>query len=343
MEVIAKIKDVFLGVWCVLNEMSPYLLFGFLMAGILSVLVSRDFVERHLGGRGLKEIVKAALMGVPMPLCSCSVIPVTAGLRRHGASKGATTSFLASTPQTGVDSIAVTYSLLGGVFTLFRVVVAFVTGLLCGTMVEAFSKTHDEKGVVDEEHCSCCSAEAKKKSALRRMFEYGFINLPQDIGLALLLGVLISAVLGALVPENYFADTFGSGILTMLVMLLIGTPLYVCSTASIPIAMALMQMGVSPGAALVFLISGPATNAATLSTMWKMIGRRSTLIYLASLFVCALGAGLLFDALPYAAETAEHAHMHDEAGGWFKLLCTVALLLLLLVTNLPKKKAHAHD
>lgn len=337
------IKDILSGVWHVLTEMSPYLLFGFLMAGVLSVLVSRDFVERHLGGRGLKEIVKASLLGVPMPLCSCSVIPVTAGLRRHGASKGATTSFLASTPQTGVDSIAVTYSLLGGMFTLFRVVVAFVTGLLCGTMVETFSSPDDDAGLEDEGHCSCCSEAAQKKPALRRMFEYGFINLPKDIGKALLLGVLVSAVLGALVPDNYFADKLSSGILTMLVMLLIGTPLYVCSTASIPIAMALMQMGVSPGAALVFLISGPATNAATLSTMWKMIGRRSTLIYIGSLFICALGAGLLFDVLPFAAETVQNAHMHDEAGGWFKVVCTVVLLLLLLVTNLPHKKEQAPD
>jgi uncharacterized membrane protein YraQ (UPF0718 family) len=184
------------------------------------------------------------LLGVPMPLCSCSVIPVTAGLRRHGASKGATASFLASTPQTGVDSIAVTYSLLGGLFTLFRVLVAFVTGLLCGTMVEAFSGPENESEPEEASAGCCCGAGAAKKSAVRRMFEYGFINLPKDIGMALLLGVLVSAVLGALVPDNYFADHLSSGILTMLVMLLIGTPLYVCSTASIAIALALMQMGV---------------------------------------------------------------------------------------------------
>lgn len=335
------VKEILHDGWSVLNEMSPYLLFGFLVAGVLSVVVSRDFVERHLGGRGFKEVVKAALMGVPMPLCSCSVIPVTAGLRRHGASKGATTSFLASTPQTGVDSIAVTYSLLGGVFTLFRVLVAFVTGLLCGTMVETFSDSNDDQGIADEEGCCCCGAAAKKKPAWRRILEYGFINLPRDIGKALLLGILISAVLSAIVPDNYFADKLSSGLVTMLVMLLIGTPLYVCSTASIPIAMALMHMGVSPGAALVFLISGPATNAATLSTMWKMIGRRSTFIYLGSLFVCALGAGLLFDALPFAAGTAEHAHLHEETGGLFKLLCTLALLGLLVTTNLPCKKEPA--
>lgn len=328
------IKEIFSGIGFVLTEMAPYLLFGFLIAGILSVLISRDFVTRHLGGHGFKAILKAALVGVPMPLCSCSVIPVMASLRKHGASKGATTSFLASTPQTGIDSIAVTYSLLGGAFTLFRVVVAFVTGLLCGTMVEAFSNPTDGEPIEEKTGCDCCSD--KKKSAMRRIVEYGFINLPKDIGRPLFLGVLVSAVLGALVPENYFADSFSSGLLSMLVMLLIGTPLYVCSTASIPIAMALMQMGVSPGAALVFLISGPATNAATLSTMWKMIGRRSTLIYLSSLFSCALGAGLLFDALPIAARTAQLAHLHNDADA-FKIGCTVALLLLLIITNLPKK------
>jgi uncharacterized membrane protein YraQ (UPF0718 family) len=327
------------GAWTVLNEMSPYLLFGFLIAGVLSVLISRDSVEQHLGGRGLKAIFKASLLGVPMPLCSCSVIPVAAGLRKHGASKGATASFLASTPQTGIDSIAVTYSLLGGVFTLFRVVVAFITGLLCGTMVETFSNPNDDRGIEEEGHCCCCSTAAKSKSPLRRMFQYGFLDLPKDIGRPLLIGILVSALIGALVPDNYFADKLSSGIGTMLIMLAIGTPLYVCSTASIPIAMTLMQLGVSPGAALVFLISGPATNAATLSTMWKMIGRRSTLIYLACLFLCALGAGLLFDTLPFVAETVEHAHLHDQSGSLFKLSCTLVLLALLIGTALPKKKA----
>lgn len=337
------IRKILLGSWEVLNEMSPYLLFGFLVAGVLSVWVSRDFVERHLGGRGFREIGKAALLGVPMPLCSCSVIPVTAGLRQHGASKGATVSFLASTPQTGVDSIAVTYSLLGGVFALFRVAVALVTGLLCGTMVEAFSTSGDPSGPDEVGTCACCHKASKQKPAWVRMLSYGFVDLPSDIGKALLLGVLISALLGAVVPEDFFAGQFGAGWVAMVVMLLIGTPLYVCSTASIPIAMALMQLGVSPGAALVFLISGPATNAATLSTMWKMIGRRSALIYLGSLFVCALGAGFLFDALPQAAQTVELAHTHVEAPGGFAQACTFVLLLLLVMTNGPWKKKPVRD
>lgn len=333
------ITKVFVGCWSVLTEMAPYLLFGFLVAGVLSVIISRAFVEKHLGGRGIGAIFKASLLGVPMPLCSCSVIPVAAGLRQHGASKGATASFLASTPQTGIDSIAVTYSLLGGAFTLFRVVVAFITGLLCGTMVETCAKSDDDAPAEEPAPscCCCCGKSSQARSPFRQMLEYGFLELPKAIGRALLIGIVVSAVLGALVPDNFFVDRLSSGPVTMLVMLAIGTPLYVCSTASIPIAMALMTMGVSPGAALVFLISGPATNAAALSTMWKMLGRRATIIYLSCLFLSAIGAGLLFDVLPFAAQTAEQAHQCEPSTGWFKIACTIVLLILLIRPALLKK------
>ncbi len=328
------IKEIFLEMWGVFMEMSPFLLLGFLVAGVLSVIISRKFVESHLGGKGFKQIFKASLLGVPMPLCSCSVIPVAASLRRHGASKGATASFLASTPQTGVDSIAVTYSLLGGAFALFRVLVAFLTGILCGTIVGSFS---GKDGAVEdvEEKSGCCCCGSKNSPAWRRALEYGFVKLPGDIGNSLLVGVLISAVLGAIVPDDYFTNLVQSPILTMFVMMIIGTPLYVCSTASIPIAMALMQLGVSPGAALVFLITGPATNAASISTMWKIIGRRSTLIYLLSIFICALASGLIFDALPISFDAVKHAHKHLSSD-LLKFVSAIVLLALLFVNNFKK-------
>lgn len=315
--------------WQIMNEMSPYLLFGFAAAGVLSVVISRQFIETHLGGRGFMEIVKAAVLGVPMPLCSCSVIPVTVGLRRHGAGKGATASFLASTPQTGVDSIAVTYSLMGGVFTVFRVAVAFVCGLLCGTAVELFAGKNNEETAIGDSGCSCCGqGEGKQEGRLLRMLRYGFIELPRDIGRALLLGVFISALIGALLPPGFFSENVSPGLLSMLLALLIGIPVYVCSTASIPVALSMIRLGLSPGAALVFLIAGPATNAATLATIWKVLGRRTALVYLGVIVLCALGAGLLFDVMPLAPQVAEQCHAHDSGASFFSQACSVLLILL---------------
>jgi len=317
------------GMWRVLVEMAPWLLFGFLMAGVVSVVLSPRWIERHLGRRGLLQIFKAALFGIPMPLCSCSVIPVTAGLRRGGAGRGAAISFLTATPQTGVDSIAVTWSLLGGVFTAFRVTAALVSGMVCGLAVERFDSPAEE--VPPEPEVGCCRGGEKSSApAWRRMLEYGFSDLPRDIGRALLFGIFISALMGALIPENWFADLLAPGLGMMLVMLLLGIPVYVCSTASIPIAVMLMRLGVTPGAALVFLIAGPATNAATVSTVWNLFGRRTAVIYLISIAFCALFSGFLMDFLPLGEWVTGQLHEHAPACTLCGQLAAVLLLVMLI-------------
>lgn len=283
------------GLWDTLGEMAPYLIFGFFMAGVLSVFISTSLVERHLGGGGFRPIFKASLFGVPLPLCSCSVIPVATSIRRQGSSKAATTSFLLSTPQTGVDSILVTYSLLGPVFAIFRPLAAFLVGLIGGEAVELFaSGDRDESQSGDAAGCSCCS-EQNREPAIYRILRHGFVTLPSDIGKELLVGLLIAGVIGTLLPPSFFANYIGTGFTAMLVMMLLGIPVYVCATASIPIAAAMIAKGVSPGAALVFLMTGPATNAATIGAIWKMLGRRETLIYIATVILTALGSGLLLD------------------------------------------------
>jgi hypothetical protein len=282
--------------WAVLSEMAPYLLFGFFVAGVLSVVVSPEFVERHLGGRGVWPVLKASAFGVPLPLCSCGVIPVSASLRKHGASKGATVGFLISTPQTGVDSIMVTFSLLGGVFAMFRPLVALVSGLIGGTIVSAVDADGSEgarsPGATCREAC-CASGEAHGK--IYRAFAYGFGALPRDIARMLLAGLAIAALISAAVPENYLTGLLGGGIGAMLIMMLLGVPIYVCATASVPIAAALIYKGVSPGAALVFLMTGPATNAATITMVWRMLGRRTAIVYLLTVALSALAAGLILD------------------------------------------------
>ncbi|MEE8451175.1 MAG: SO_0444 family Cu/Zn efflux transporter [Thermoguttaceae bacterium] len=307
--------------WIVLGEMGVYLVFGFLMAGVLSVCISPALVERHLGRRGLWPVMKASLFGVPLPLCSCSVIPVSASIRRHGAGRGATTAFLLSTPQTGVDSIAITYALLGPVFAVFRPIAAFATGLFGGYLVQLV----DDRDDVDSRHsapdntCSepCC-AETGSGNIVMRALRYGLVTLPRDLAPSLLLGVLIAGAMAALVPEGRLAPYLGGGVVSILLLMAAGTPLYVCATASVPIALGFMHAGASPGAALAFLIAGPATNAATFTTLWKLLGRRTAMLYLFTVAASAIACGLALDWLIPAVGTTMPqlgAHVH-EGSAW---------------------------
>ena len=334
--------------WMVLSMMAPYLLLGFFMAGLLSTLISAERVERHLGGRGVWPVIKAALLGMPIPLCSCAVIPVSASLRRHGASKGSTVSFLISTPETGVDGIAATWGVMGGAFAIFRVVVALVSGVIGGLAVEfldrpdaaaktsalrSASRSRDGAGpgapVCTD---SCCAVGQGGGGKIRRMFEYGFVDLPQDIGRSLLLGLAVAAVI-SLVPTGYFKHSLlGGGIVAMLAMAAMAGPVYVCATASVPVAMGFILAGVSPGAALVFLMVGPATNAATIAMVWKVMGRRTAVIYLLSVLGCAIAAGLAMDYCLglwglRVAGMAQGGHSHGIM--IFQWACAAALLAII--------------
>ncbi|MFH1748481.1 MAG: SO_0444 family Cu/Zn efflux transporter [Planctomycetota bacterium] len=322
--------------WLVLGQMSPYLLLGFLAAGVLSVCLTPERVEQHLGGRGLGPVLKASLFGVPLPLCSCGVIPVSTALRRHGASRAATTAFLLSTPQTGVDSIAVTYALLGPVFAIFRPIAALLTGIIGGGLVQLLGGP-DKTGTVRESSSpactdACCNDKHEQNTFLR-MLHYGFVTLPRDIGLALLAGVLIAGAMAALVPPDQLNAYIGGGVLSILILMAAGVPLYVCATASVPIAAGFMHMGASPGAALAFLIAGPATNAATFTTVWRVLGRRTAILYLVTVAASAIACGLLLDLLVPTAEAAlprlgDHAHAVAE-GGWPYHVAALVLLAML--------------
>ena len=327
-------ERVILASWLVLGQMAPYLLFGFLMAGVLSVCISPAWVERHLGSAGFWPVFKAALFGVPLPLCSCSVIPVSASMRRHGASRASTTAFLLSTPQTGVDSIAVTYALLGPVFAVFRPLTALIIGLFGGALVQSTdSSESDDKEASEPPECHepCCS-DGPSRGRLRRIIIYGFVTLPADIGLALLVGVVIAGVISAYVPPDQLKPYFGGGFLSIVLMMIAGIPLYVCATASVPIAAGLMYAGVSPGAALAFLIAGPATNAAMLTTIWKLLGHRAAVLYLVTVAVGAMVCGLTLDWLSTEVDLRLpplSSHCHEaNAVGWATHLWAVALLVV---------------
>ena len=319
--------------WQLTAEMSAYLLLGFAVAGLLSVFISPVWLERHLGGRGLVPVFKAALFGVPLPLCSCGVIPVSASLRQHGASRAATTAFLLSTPQTGVDSILVTWTMLGPLFAVFRPLIALLTGLLGGSLVQA---------IVPDEHRSAASgrsaADADRNVAprpagwrarLQAAFAYATVTLPGDIGRALLIGILLAGLIATVVPPDFLSAYLGAGPLSIALMMIVGIPIYVCATASVPLAAGFIAMGASPGAALAFLIAGPATNAATLTTVSRVLGRRTMLVYLLTVAVAAFGGGLMLDwLLPRAAAAmpALTGMGHEHGGvGWFDHLSGVVL------------------
>lgn len=330
--------------WQVLAEMAPYLLFGFLVAGALAVGVPRSAVERHLGGGGFGAVLKATVFGIPLPLCSCGVIPVAASLRNHGAGRAASTAFLLSTPQTGVDSILVTLSLLGPVFAAFRVAAALAGGLV-GGLVVGWAGGRDE-GAAPACTEACCAGH-EHGGRLRRAVQYGFVTLPADIGPALAAGLGVAAAIAVVVPEDYFAGLLGGGILAMLVMLVAGIPVYVCATASVPVAAALMAKGVSPGAALVFLMTGPATNAVAISALWKMLGRRSALVYLAVVAFGALASGIALDALftfgqvPTPEEVGEFLPSGVHSASAFVLLALMAGLVVRGVAT--RLRARAKD
>jgi hypothetical protein len=344
--------------WSVLGQMSPYLLLGFAVAGALSLLISARTVERHLGGPGFWPVFKAALFGVPLPLCSCGVIPVGASLHRKGASRGATVAFLISTPQTGVDSIMVTFSLLGLTLAIYRPVAALISGLLGGLLVAYTVKEGGGSGsaapagtAADCPDGACAAPQAAEDDRpegwlgrLRAAVVYGFVDLPEDIGRSMLGGLIIAAVITAIVPPDFFTGVLSGGIVAMLVMMALGIPVYVCATASVPVAAALIARGVSPGVALVFLMTGPATNAATIATVWRTMGKKTAVLYLASVAGTALASGLTLDYF-FTATGARMRHDHDMARmalGPAETALAIILLAVLIVgavrSYLPRHK-----
>ena len=339
--------------WQMLNETAGYCLFGIIMAGLLRAFMSDDFVLKHLGKNNTVSVIKASLIGVPMPLCSCGVMPVAMGLRNQGAGKGPTTAFLISTPESGVDSIAVTWALLDPIMTVVRPLAAFITATVAGIIVN-FVPEHQENGAIPEPACSCCSGGAEddhdgdhnhacnhQHSLLQRMrsgLAFAFGGLLADMGPSLLFGILIAGMISALVPPDFIEQNLGSGIRPMLVMLLVGIPLYVCATASTPIVAALALKGLSPGAALVFLLAGPATNIATIMVVARIMGKRIAAVYVTVIAAAALLLGMAVNAIySFAALGVTNwiSAEQYEGRGFFTSVLSGILLVLILRAKLP--------
>lgn len=333
------------------GEMAPYLLLGFLLAGVLHAFVPRKLYTRYLAGNDLRSVVLATLFGIPLPLCSCGVIPTAMSMRREGASKGASVAFLIATPQTGVDSIAATASLLGGPFALLRPVAALFTAVCGGCVVGAVerrARQRDDNPQTDTQQPEPAAARSFADRC-RQALRYGFSEMIQDIGGHLVVGLLIAGAIAVLVPDGFFNLFADRPLLNMCLVLLISAPMYICATGSVPIAAALMLKGLTPGAALVLLMAGPATNMAAIMVIGKVLGRRTLVTYLASIITGALGFGLLVDYLLPAAwfalpehAGAMHACCHGAALSWWQQLCTGILLLLLAAALVTRHTCKCH-
>ena len=319
-----------------LNEMSPFLLLGFLFAGILHEFIPQTVYRKSLAKGDFRSVLLAALIGVPLPLCSCGVLPTAMSLRREGVSKGATVSFLISTPQTGVDSIIATASLLGVPFAVIRPIVAFVTALLGGCMVNKFCK--EEEAATIEKHSDAAGNKGFVAKCIGSL-KYAFVDMLQDIGKWIVIGLVIAAAITVLVPDGFFTAYNDKPIVSMLIVLAFSIPMYLCATGSIPIAAALMLKGLSPGAALVLLMAGPATNTAAILVINKVLGKRTMILYLFTIIVSAIGFGLLIDYIMpqewFQTHIVPQGEMSDccsaHATAWWKWASSVLFTILIIV------------
>ncbi len=317
------------------NEMSPYLLLGFLLAGLMHSFIPGKYLTRHLSSPDFRSVLKAAAIGIPLPLCSCGVIPTAMSLRKEGASKGAVTSFLIATPQTGVDSILATYSLMGLPFAIVRPLAALVASLVGGALA---TLADDANAITPDSQTDCAKGchDLSLMGKMREALRYAFVEMMQDIGKWLAIGILVAGVITIAVPDDV-SDVFrGSTTASMLLVLAISIPMYLCATGSIPIAVALMLKGLTPGAAMVLLMAGPACNMASILVVRKVLGMRTLCVYLTSIIVCSVAFGCLIDWMQFGGManflplSAAGGGCCEETAGWFQWACTILLAALLV-------------
>jgi uncharacterized membrane protein YraQ (UPF0718 family)/copper chaperone CopZ len=330
MEVWDYIKTFFKDFILLLGEMSPFLLLGFFFAGLLHAFISQRKIEYFFNGNPIVSSVLGSIFGIPLPLCSCGVIPTGTALYKNGASKSGSVSFLISTPQTGVDSILATFSLLGLPFAIIRPIAALITGITGGLVTSIITTKDPESKKIQEQDTSSYTFIEK----LYISFRYGFVEFIQDISKWLVIGLVLAAIISALIPDSFFELINLPPILQMILILAVSVPLYICATGSIPLAAVLILKGINPGAAFVLLMAGPATNAATITMIGKVLGKKSLFAYLATIIAGAIGFGLLIDYVfpsQWFTDISRHAsHLHNNGLTWLQIVSGIGLLGLII-------------
>ena len=332
------IVEIITEIWNFLLIVAPWLILGLLIAGFIHSFIGENFVRKNLGGSKFGSIFKATLFGIPLPVCSCSVIPIAAGLRRDGASKASTMSFLVSTPTTGIDSIFVTYAFLGGIFAVARPVAALVAGLFIGILT-LFSEREAASDIIKPHgnHASITFSER-----IRSALNYGFKVLPQDLSRTLLLGIVVGGLLAVLVPTDFASVYLSNPVIAYPLMIVISIPMYICAVGSVPIAAALLMKGLIPGAALAFLIAGPATNAITIGFVGRKLGKSTLFIYIASIIITAVVLGLLLDISIGGIEVGKST-VHGRHLPFNVQFVSALFLLVVLILNIRMKKEKVKD
>lgn len=335
--------QIFSAVWELLLESSVYILFGLLIGGLLKAFLSPSYIAKHLGKGKYSSVLKAAFFGIPLPLCSCGVLPAAAALRKQGANNGATTAFLIATPESGVDSIVVSYALLDPIMTVARPIAAFITAVIAG-LTENLRNPPEKSRMLIDHSCpidNCCNGDncPPDKHATHHSFRekiwagcrFAYTELWPELAGWFFIGILFGGIITALVPDNLLSHYLGSGISAKLLMITVSIPLYICATASTPIAAALILKGVSPGTALVFLLAGPATNVTSLSVLTTILGKRATGLYLVNIAAISICCGLILDQL-YIWNGITPTAIIGTAGElmpfWLQLVGVVVLLHL---------------
>ncbi len=332
--------DILYEIYILFIEMAPYMLLGLFFVGILDLFVKREFILKHVGGNTYSSIAKAAFFGIPLPLCSCGVIPTSVYMAKSGASKGSVISFLISTPQTGIDSIVATYGMMGWVFAIFRPAAALIMGIIGGAAVKLAGFKEKIKPL-DKYGSGESAADMEIKGFFpmsKRFYKYSFAEFLDGISVQFIIGLAVSGLIAYFVPDNFFAgSTLVQGLWGMLLIIVIGIPMYVCATASIPIAVTLLTKGFSPGIAFVFLVVGPATNAASLTILLKVLGKKVTMLYLLVVSVLAVLFGLLLDRIflmlnlsPFDFINVAHEHAHET--DWWQLFLGGIFLIFLVMS-----------
>jgi len=341
------ISEILLSIGHTLLDVSPYLLIGFVAAGLVKGFVKEESIFRRLGSPTIGSVVKASLYGTPLPLCSCSVIPMAASLRQSGASKGATVSFLISTPESGADSVAISYAMLDPLMTIFRPVAAFCSAVVAGMAENMINRQAISTiNVQQTDACGCAQEFSSRPDGFLDRVKYGmhyaFTDLLGDIAYYLAIGLIVSGLIAALIPEDFFAGYLNNEIISMTAMLLLGIPMYVCASASTPIAAALILKGISPGAALVFLLVGPATNFATIGVVKSLLGTKSLWIYLGSISLVAVLMGLLLNWIYFLFQIPIHIQFASTSESFSNVVRWVSVILLipLLVWGLYREIRH---
>jgi uncharacterized membrane protein YraQ (UPF0718 family)/copper chaperone CopZ len=333
------LPGLFTEIWILLEEMAPYLLFGFFVAGILNVLIPREKISKHLAHNKFSAVTKASVSGIPLPLCSCGVIPVAAHLEKQGASRGPILSFLISTPTTGVDSILATYSLMGPLLAIMRPLAALFNGLFTGMITNFVANRQETAGNPTEKNHASQSVrrEHSLSAKIKEIFKYSFEDLVKDVGKWLIIGIIIGGAIGYFIPQELIEQFLGNPLLAYPIMMVIGIPMYVCATGSIPIAASLILKGMSPGAGFVFLFTGPATNTATFSFVGGKMGKKYLVIYLLGiLFTSLLFGGMIDFIWNLSGQDINLISSHTEMLPlWLKRVSAIFLLILMLRSFMP--------